>query len=67
LKKDLTNREQEILRLLAEGKANRQIAEQLGISVRTVEGHRARVMLKLGLSGLSDLVRYAVREKIIEV
>ena len=67
MKKDLTNREQEILRLLAEGKGNRQIAEQLRISVRTVEGHRARVMLKLELTSLSELIRYALRKKIIEV
>ena len=67
MKKDLTNREQEILRLLAEGRGNRQIAEGLGISVRTVEGHRARVMLKLELTSLSELIRYAVRKKIIEV
>jgi DNA-binding NarL/FixJ family response regulator len=67
LKKDLTNREQEILRLLAEGKVNKQIAETLSISVRTVEGHRARVMLKLELANLSDLILYAVRNKIIEV
>jgi DNA-binding NarL/FixJ family response regulator len=67
LKKDLTNREQEILRLLAEGKVNRQIAQELNISVRTVEGHRARVMLKLELGSLSDLILYAVRNKIIEV
>ena len=67
LKKDLTNREQEVLRLLAEGKGNRQIAGDLGISVRTVEGHRARIMLKLELTSLSDPILYAVRKKIIEV
>jgi two-component system, NarL family, response regulator NreC len=67
LKKDLSTREHEVLRLLAEGKVNRQIAEQLGISVRTVEGHRARVMLKLELRSLSDLIRYAVRKKIVEI
>ncbi len=67
MKKDLTNREQEILRLLAEGKVNKQIAERLRISVRTVEGHRARVMLKLELSSLSDLILYAVRNKIVQV
>jgi DNA-binding NarL/FixJ family response regulator len=67
LKKDLTNREREVLRLLAEGKGNRQIAEELRISVRTVEGHRSRVMLKLQLSNLSELIRYAVRQKIVEV
>lgn len=67
LKKDLSEREHEVLRLLAEGKVNRQVAEQLGISIRTVEGHRARIMLKLELASLSDLIRYAVREKIVEV
>jgi two-component system, NarL family, response regulator NreC len=67
LKKDLSTREFEVLRLLAEGNVNRQIAEQLGISVRTVEGHRARVMLKLELASLSDLIRYAVRKKIVEI
>jgi DNA-binding NarL/FixJ family response regulator len=67
LKKDLSKREFEVLRLLAEGKVNRQVAEQLGISVRTVEGHRARIMLKLELSSLSELIRYAVRTKIVDV
>lgn len=67
MKKDLSTREHEVLRLLAEGKVNRQVAAQLGISVRTVEGHRARIMLKLELASLSDLIRYAVRKKIVEV
>ena len=67
MKKDLTNREQEVLRLLAEGNGNRQIAERLHISVRTVEGHRARIMLKLELTSLSDLILYAIRHKIIAV
>jgi DNA-binding NarL/FixJ family response regulator len=67
VKKDLSTREHEVLRLLAEGNGNRQVAERLGISVRTVEGHRARVMLKLELASLSDLIRYAVRKKIVEV
>jgi FixJ family two-component response regulator len=67
LKKDLSEREFEVLRLLAEGRVNRQVAAQLGISVRTVEGHRARIMLKLELASLSDLIRYAVRKKIVEV
>jgi DNA-binding NarL/FixJ family response regulator len=67
LKKDLSKREFEVLRLLAEGKVNRQVAESLGISVRTVEGHRARIMLKLELTSLSELIRYAVREKIVDV
>lgn len=64
--KPLTLRESEILKLVAVGKENREIAEKLQISVRTVEAHRARVMIKLGFTGVADLVRYAVREKLIE-
>jgi FixJ family two-component response regulator len=67
LKKDLSKRESEVLRLVAEGKVNRQVAGQLGISVRTVEGHRARIMLKLERASLSDLIRYALRQKIVDV
>ena len=55
----LTPREQEILRLLAQGYTNRQIAEELFISVRTVETHRANLMAKLNLHTRLDLVRYA--------
>ncbi|HEY2822102.1 MAG TPA: LuxR C-terminal-related transcriptional regulator [Candidatus Acidoferrum sp.] len=64
--KDLSNRETQILRLIAEGKENREIAQVLGISVRTVEAHRARIMLKLDLESVTGLVRYAVRNGIIE-
>jgi two-component system response regulator NreC len=64
--KDLSMRETQILRLIAEGKGNREIAESLGISVRTVEAHRARIMLKLDLESVPSLVRYAVRNGIIE-
>lgn len=64
--KDLSNRETQILRLIAEGKENREIALVLGISVRTVEAHRARIMLKLDLESVTGLVRYAVRNGIIE-
>ena len=63
---DLTPREREIVQLLAEGKSNKETAAVLGISVKTVEAHRANLMRKLGFGSLSDLVRYAVREKIIE-
>jgi two-component system, NarL family, response regulator NreC len=64
--KDLSIRETQILRLIAEGKENREIAQALGISVRTVEAHRARIMLKLDLESVTGLVRYAVRNGIIE-
>jgi DNA-binding NarL/FixJ family response regulator len=59
-----TPREIEIIRLLAEGKANKQIAARLGITIRTVETHRAKIMLKLGLHSLAELIHYAIRHKI---
>jgi DNA-binding NarL/FixJ family response regulator len=62
----LTDREREIVRLLAEGKSNRDIASHLRISVKTVETHRATVMHKLGFKSITDLVRYAIRNKLIE-
>jgi two-component system, NarL family, response regulator NreC len=62
----LTPRERELLQLLAEGKSNKEAAGTLGISVKTVESHRAAVMHKLRLKSVSDLVRYAIRNKIIE-
>jgi two-component system response regulator NreC len=62
----LTPRERELLQLLAEGKSNKEAAGTLGISVKTVESHRAAVMHKLRLRSVSDLVRYAIRNKIIE-
>ncbi len=62
----LTPREREVVQLLAEGNSNKEVASRLGISVKTVEAHRANIMRKLGLDSLSDLVRYAIRNKIIE-
>ena len=62
----LTQREREIVQLLAEGKSNKEVAGVLGISVRTAETHRANIMLKLDLHSVVDLVRYAVRNRIIE-
>jgi len=56
---DLSQREREVLSLLAQGMANRSIAEQLDISPRTVEVHKARVMSKLGVSNVAELVRLA--------
>ena len=60
-----TRRETEIIRLLTEGKANKEIATALGIAVRTVETHRARIMMKLGCHSLTDRNRYALRDKIV--
>jgi DNA-binding NarL/FixJ family response regulator len=61
----LTAREREVLRLLADGKSNKEIGVLLNISTRTVETHRARVMRKLGLHSMNQLVRYAIRHRII--
>jgi DNA-binding NarL/FixJ family response regulator len=60
-----TPREIEIIHLLAGGKSNKEIAAQLGISVRTVETHKAKIMLKLGFHSLAELVHYALRQRII--
>ena len=60
-----TPRELEIIRLLAQGKSNKEIAAELGIAVRTVETHRAKIMLKLGLHSVTELVHYAIRNEII--
>jgi DNA-binding NarL/FixJ family response regulator len=62
----LTEREREIVQLLAEGKSNKETAQALGISVRTVETHRAAIMRKLGVTSIVKLVRYAVREGFIK-
>ncbi len=61
----LTPRERETVQLVAEGKSSKDIAEILGISVKTVETHRATIMRKLELGSVADLVRYAIREGII--
>lgn len=61
----LTAREREIVQLLAEGRSNKEVAVTLGISVKTVDAHRANVMHKLNLHSVTDLVRYAVRNQII--
>jgi two-component system, NarL family, response regulator NreC len=61
----LTPREREILQLVAEGKSSKEIANLLDLSVYTVETHRARVMQKLNLRGIPELILYAVRKGII--
>lgn len=62
----LSPREREIVQLVAEGKSSKEAAGALNISVKTVETHRAHIMDKLGLANLSDLVRYAIRNHIIQ-
>jgi DNA-binding NarL/FixJ family response regulator len=61
----LTPREREVLQLLAEGHRNKEIARRLEVAVKTVETHRAAVMGKIGAGNIADLVRYAVRNRII--
>jgi DNA-binding NarL/FixJ family response regulator len=62
----LTMREREIVQLLAEGKSNRDVADMLNISVKTVETHRAAIMRKLGMTSVVDLVHYAIRNHLVE-
>jgi DNA-binding NarL/FixJ family response regulator len=62
----LTAREREVIQLLAEGRSNKAVSALLGISVKTVETHRAAIMKKLGISSIAELVRYAIRNRVIE-
>ena len=63
---DLSDREVEVLRLIALGHTNNEIADQLCLSVRTIESHRAHIQQKLGVSTRSELVRYALDHDLIE-
>jgi DNA-binding NarL/FixJ family response regulator len=63
----LSPREREIIQLLAEGKSNNEVADMLYISAKTVETHRAHVMQKLNLHSITQLVHYAIRNKIAEL
>jgi DNA-binding NarL/FixJ family response regulator len=62
----LTPREREVVQLIAEGMSNKQISRHLQISVKTVEAHRTAAMRKLGLSSTANLVRYAVRNDMVQ-
>jgi DNA-binding NarL/FixJ family response regulator len=62
----LTSRESEVLQLVAEGSANKQVAAQLGISIKTVEKHRQNLMDKLNIHDLATLTRYAISTGVIE-
>jgi DNA-binding NarL/FixJ family response regulator len=64
---ELSEREWGVLKLLAEGHSNKEIAGLLHISSKTVETHRSRIMLKLGLNNLADLVKYAIRKGLVDV
>lgn len=62
----LSARETEITKLLAQGHSNKDVARQLGISVKTVDTHRTNLMRKLGLHSITELVRYAIRHGLVE-
>ena len=62
----LTQREAEVLQLIAEGEANKQIAAELSISIKTVERHRQRLMNRLGIHDIAGLTRYAISKGVIE-
>lgn len=63
----LSDREKEVLVLLAEGRSNREIAELLSLSVKTVMSHRAKIMEKLDIHNRTELVKFAIREGLIDV
>lgn len=63
----ITPREKEVLRLAAMGYKNREIADQLGVRVKTVETHRANIMNKLALRNVAQLIRYAIVKGIISI
>jgi DNA-binding NarL/FixJ family response regulator len=62
----LTPRQTEVLQLLAEGKSNKEIGATLGVTTKTAETHRAQIMTRLDLHSKTELVRYAIRNRIIE-
>jgi two-component system, NarL family, response regulator NreC len=62
----LTPREIEVVRLLAEGRSNKEVASTLGVSTRTIESHRNHIMNKMGFESFSELIRFAVRSNIVE-
>jgi DNA-binding NarL/FixJ family response regulator len=63
----LSPREESVIKLIAEGHGNKEIADVLSISLKTVESHRASALRKLNLSSTADLVRYAIRNKLVEL
>jgi two-component system response regulator NreC len=63
----LTERERQVLKLIADGLGNQEVADTLSISVKTVERHRANILAKLGLHSRTELVKYAIRKGLIQV
>ncbi|MEX1241552.1 MAG: response regulator transcription factor [Cyclobacteriaceae bacterium] len=64
---DLTKREQEVLVLIASGKTNKEVADELSISIKTVDAHKGHVLVKLGLKNTAELVRYAIKNNLIDL
>lgn len=67
LPNDLTKREYEVLALVASGRTNKEVAESLFVSIKTVESHKTHILDKLGLRNTSELVKYAIKHNIISV
>jgi DNA-binding NarL/FixJ family response regulator len=67
LPNDLTRREHEVLGLVASGRTNKEVAESLFISIKTVETHKTHILEKLGLKNTTELVRYAIKNNIISI
>lgn len=63
----LSNREREVLQLLAEGRSTKEIAQQLHLSIKTIETHRAQIKLKLNLQSIAELTKYAIREGLVSL
>jgi DNA-binding NarL/FixJ family response regulator len=66
LPKSLTPRESEVVKLLAEGKSNKEVASTLGVSTRTIESHRNHIMHKMNFASFSELIRFALRTHVVE-
>jgi DNA-binding CsgD family transcriptional regulator len=62
----LSPREREVVRLIADSKSNKEVCASLGISVRTVEAHRRKIMEKLNLHSVAELVHFAIRNGLVE-
>ncbi len=63
----LTDREREVLVLIAEGKSNKEIADKLGIGVRTIETHRERIMRRLNIHSVAGLTKYAIKNELVSL
>lgn len=63
--RELTKREKEVVRWVAMGYKNREVAEKLGIAVKTVETHRANIMNKIALRNVAQLIRYAIQKGMV--